>query len=75
MKNNKLYGGRYWVEIDNKPKYNVLTNDIIAESKKGPKFKIISYNVLAQSYCVGYRFPYCEPYNLVWRHRRENFMK
>jgi mRNA deadenylase 3'-5' endonuclease subunit Ccr4 len=73
-----IYGNRVWREVPREcvRRERVISDEIIDKvTKESPRFKIISYNVLAQVYCLPYRFPYCEPYYLKWRVRRLNFMK
>ena len=44
-------------------------------NKQSPRFRVCSFNVLAQCYVNQIRFPYTAPYALKWRYRRVQLMK
>jgi hypothetical protein len=51
-----VYGGREWVDAVTNPRGSVINEECIREARSGPKFKVVSYNVLAQVDDLSERF-------------------
>ena len=45
------------------------------ESRKYPKFTVMTFNVLAQIYARPDKYPYCKLTSLKWPHRRANLLR
>ena len=48
---------------------------VVEPAKPAPRFRVCSFNVLAQCYVNAVRFPYTTNFALKWRHRRVQLMK
>jgi len=52
-----------------------LYNDRYGRSLRGPSFRVVTYNVLADVYATSEQFPNCPPFALSWENRRQNLLK
>ena len=41
----------------------------------GPRFRVVTYNVLAEIYATGQQYPYCDFWALSWEYRFHNIMR
>ena len=55
--------------------YVVATGHGTTETLSAVRFKVMCYNILAQTYVRSPVFPYSVPSALKWRHRRQNLLE
>jgi len=56
------------------PKRNVITNKV-GSGGGGARFRIATYNVLAEIYATQQQYPYCDIWALSWDYRFQNILR
>lgn len=57
------------------PKRQLLTVPGAHSSAGGARFRVISYNILAELYATKQAYPYCDPWSLLWPYRKSVLQK
>lgn len=57
------------------PKRSLVTAKGISGSAGGPRFRLVTYNVLAEIYATQQQYPYCDFWALSWDYRFQNMLR
>lgn len=60
---------------DPKKRNFITTKGAVTAANAGPRFRVATYNVLAEIYATGQQYPYCDFWALSWDFRFQNILR